>query len=114
MTMDTQIPVIVEKPLTTCGCRKFQLDAMGDHLCTCTGHSGVKKAHDWSVEQLADLFRTTHHTKTQHVTKSRGRLLRFMPILSLKCFYYLTRMSKPQIQGNTEIRLKRLTTLLNT
>ncbi len=25
------------------------------------------------MEQLADLFRTTHTTKTQHVTKSRGR-----------------------------------------
>jgi hypothetical protein len=47
---------------------------MGDHLCTCTAHSGAKKAHDWAVEQLADLFRTTHKVKTQqHVTKSRGR-----------------------------------------
>ena len=46
---------------------------MGDHLCTCTTHSGAKKAHDWVVEQLVDLFRTTHHTKTQHVTKNRGR-----------------------------------------
>jgi hypothetical protein len=45
MTMVTQIPVIVENPLSTCGCRKLQLDEMGDHLCT------------W----------------TQHVTKSRGR-----------------------------------------
>jgi hypothetical protein len=34
---------------------------------------GTKKDHDWVTEQLADLFRTTHHTKTQHVTKSRGR-----------------------------------------
>ncbi len=73
MTMGAQIPVIVEKPLASCGCRKFQLDAMGDHLCTCTAHSGAKKAHDWAVEQLADLFRTTHTTKMQHVTKSRGR-----------------------------------------
>jgi hypothetical protein len=32
MTMGTQIPVIVEKPLDVCGCRKFQLDVMGDHL----------------------------------------------------------------------------------
>jgi hypothetical protein len=56
-----------------CGNRKFQLDTIGDHLCTCTTHSGVKKAHDWTAEQLDDLFRTTHHTKTQHVTKSSGR-----------------------------------------
>jgi hypothetical protein len=73
MTVGAQIPVIAEKLLAACGCRKFQLDAMGDHLCTCTAHSSAKKAHDWAVEQLADLFRTTHETKTQHVTKSRGR-----------------------------------------
>jgi hypothetical protein len=73
MTMGAQIPVIAEKPLTACGSRKFQLDVMGDHLCTCTAHSGAKKAHDWAVEQLADLFRTTHKTKTHHVTKRRGR-----------------------------------------
>ncbi len=46
---------------------------MGDHLCTCATHSGVKKAHDWAVDQLADLFRTTHKVKTQHVTEIRGR-----------------------------------------
>ncbi len=71
--MGAQIPVIAEKPLAACGCRKFQLDAIGDHLCTCTTHSGAKKAHDWAVDQLADLFRTTHTVKTQYVTKSRGR-----------------------------------------
>jgi hypothetical protein len=38
-------------------------------LATCTSHSGVKKAHDWTVKQLANLFHTTYHTKTQHVTK---------------------------------------------
>jgi hypothetical protein len=73
MTMGAQIPVIAEKPLAACGCRKFQLDLLDDHLFTCTAHSGAKKAHDWAVEQLADLFRTTHEVKTQHVTKSRGR-----------------------------------------
>ncbi len=39
-----------------CGCRQFQVDALGDHLCTFTTHSGVKKVHDWSVDQLADLL----------------------------------------------------------
>ncbi len=73
MTIDTQIPVIVENPLAACGCRKFQLHVMGDHLCTCTAHSGSKKAHDWVVDQLTDLFHTTHTVKRQHVTKSRGR-----------------------------------------
>ncbi len=72
-SMGVQIPVIAEKPLATCGCRKFQLDPLGDHLNTCTVHSGAKKAHDWMVDQVADLFRTTHKVKTQHVVKSRGR-----------------------------------------
>jgi hypothetical protein len=64
-SMGAQIPVIPEKPLVVCGCRKFQVDTMGDHLCTCTTHSGVKKVHDWVVDQLTDLFRTTHKVKTQ-------------------------------------------------
>ena len=38
----------------------------------CTAHSGAKKAHDWMVDQVADLFRTTHKSKTQQVVKSRG------------------------------------------
>jgi hypothetical protein len=71
--MDVQIPVIVEELLTGCGCRKFQIDPLGDHLSTCTTHSGVKKAHDWVVDQLADLFRTTQKAKTQHVVRSRGQ-----------------------------------------
>ena len=71
--MGAQIPVTAEKPLAVCGCRKFQVDALGDHLCTCTVHSGVKKTHDWTVDQLLDLFRTTHKVKTQQVVKSRGQ-----------------------------------------
>ncbi len=57
----------------SCGCRKFKLDALDDHLCTCTAHSGAKKAHDWAVDQLADLFCTTHKVKTQQVVKNRGQ-----------------------------------------
>jgi hypothetical protein len=38
-----------------------------------TAHSGAKKAHDWMVDQLADLFRTTHKVKTQQVVKRRGQ-----------------------------------------
>ncbi len=53
-SMGAQIPVIAEKPLATCGCRKFQLDSLGDHLYTCTAHSGAKKAHDWTVDPIAD------------------------------------------------------------
>ncbi len=65
--MGAQIPVIAEKPLVVCGCRKFQVDALGDHLYTCTAHSGTKKDHDWEVDQLPDLFRTTHKAKTHQV-----------------------------------------------
>jgi hypothetical protein len=71
--MGAQIPVIAEKPQATCGCRKLQLDPLGDHLNTCTAHSGAKKSHDWTVDQIADLFRTTHKAKTQQVIKSRGQ-----------------------------------------
>ena len=70
--MDAQIPVISEKPLAACGRRKFQIDSLGDHISTCNSHSGAKKAHDWAVDQLADLFRTTHRTKTQQVIRIRG------------------------------------------
>ncbi len=44
---------------------KIQLDPLGDYLNTCTTHSGAKKAHDWMVDQLADLFHTTHKVQTQ-------------------------------------------------
>jgi hypothetical protein len=71
--MGAQIPVIAEKPLATCGCRKFQLDPLGDHLNTCTTHSGAKKTHDWMVDQIVDLVLTTHEVKTQQVIKSRGQ-----------------------------------------
>jgi hypothetical protein len=33
-SMGAQIPVIAEKPIASCGCRRFQLDALDDHLCT--------------------------------------------------------------------------------
>jgi hypothetical protein len=72
--MDAQIPVNVEKSLVVCGCTKFKVDALGDHLCTCTAHSGVKKTHDWAIDQLPDISLTTHKVKTQQVVKNRGQL----------------------------------------
>jgi hypothetical protein len=75
------IPLFEEGSFSESGCRKFQIDALGDHLCTCTSHSGAKKAHDWAVDQITDLFRTTH-TQTfyifvlickKYVSKSRGQ-----------------------------------------
>ncbi len=68
-----KIPALAGLPLSACGCKKFTIDALGDHVSTCTAHSGAKKAHDWAVEQLADLFRTTHRVKTQQVARSRGQ-----------------------------------------
>ena len=67
------VPALAELPLSACGCNKFAIDALGDHVSTCTAHSGAKKAHDWAVDQLADLFRTTHKVKTQQVARSRGQ-----------------------------------------
>ncbi len=32
-----------------------------------------KKTHDWMVDQITDLFHTTHKVKTQQVVKSRGQ-----------------------------------------
>jgi hypothetical protein len=69
----TKIPVIPEKPLPVCGSRKFKVETLGDHLCTCTTHSGPKKTHDWEVDQLPDFFLTTTKVKTQQVVKSRGQ-----------------------------------------
>ena len=40
---------------------------------TCTTHSGVKKTHDWVVDQIVDLFRRTHKVKTQEVVRNRGQ-----------------------------------------
>ncbi len=62
-----------ELPLFVCGCKELGCDVLGDHISTCTAHSGAKKAHDWVVEQLADLFRTTLRVKTQQEAKSRGQ-----------------------------------------
>jgi hypothetical protein len=36
-------------------------------LCTCTAHSGAKKAHDWAVDQVADF---AHKAKTRQVARS--------------------------------------------
>ncbi len=52
------------------GYGKFQIDTLGDHhLSTSTTHSGVKKAHDWGVDQFPDLFHTTHKV----ILKARTR-----------------------------------------
>ena len=44
-------------------------------MTTLTAHRPqcAKQPHDWTVDQLADLFRTTHTVKTQQVIKSRGQ-----------------------------------------
>jgi hypothetical protein len=35
------IPALAELLLSACGCRKFQIDTLGDHLRTSTAHSGA-------------------------------------------------------------------------
>jgi hypothetical protein len=82
-TMGVQIPAIAEKPLAGCGCRKFQIDQLGDHLCTCTAHSGAKKGHDWAVEQIADLSQnpsSKHETGGQEPGSAMwGHRVRWLP-----------------------------------
>ena len=34
---------------------------------------GANKTYDWVVDQLGDLFRTKHKTKTQQVIRKRGQ-----------------------------------------
>ena len=41
------------------------------HYNVCTGHSGAKKEHDWAVNQIADLLRTTTKVTTNQVARSR-------------------------------------------
>ena len=67
------VPALTELPLSVCGCKKIAVDALGDHVETCTAHSGAKKAYDWAVQQLEDLFRNTHKVKTERVVRSRGQ-----------------------------------------
>jgi hypothetical protein len=66
-------PALAELSLPACGCKKSAIDALGDHVSTCTAHSGAKKAQDWAADQIADLFRTTHKVKTQQVARSQGQ-----------------------------------------
>ncbi len=63
-SMGAQIPVIAEKPLAACGCKKFPLDPLGDHLNTCTVHSGAKKAQTgWLINLLTF---SVQHIKLKH------------------------------------------------
>jgi hypothetical protein len=49
------VPALVDLPLSACGCKKFVIDALGDHVSTCTDHSGAQKAHP-SHSQTARLL----------------------------------------------------------
>jgi hypothetical protein len=55
MCVGAQIPAITELPPSDCGCKKFALDALGDHVSTCTAHSGGKKTRDWAVEHVVHI-----------------------------------------------------------
>jgi hypothetical protein len=71
----SSLPRLHNRPLAKCGCKKHALDLYGDHISTCTAHSGATKAHDWMVCALGPLFRTAGHiVRTQHgVTASAGQ-----------------------------------------
>ncbi len=64
--------MIPEKSLTTCGCKKFQLDPT---TLTRVPTTWVSKRHTtgWLINLLVDLFHTTAKVKTQQVLKSRGQ-----------------------------------------
>jgi hypothetical protein len=76
------LPYLVDKTIS--------LSTRSPNLNTCTTHSGAKKAHDWMVDQIADLFHTTHKVKTQQVIKSRGQHCRDIEIVG-----YLANESDP-------------------
>ena len=73
LAIGAHVPLIAAKPPAVCACKHFSIDAFGDHVCTCSSHSGAQKAHDWAVDRLADLFRTTCMAKTRGVAYSRGQ-----------------------------------------
>jgi hypothetical protein len=51
---------------------------------------GCQEAHDWAVDQLADIFRTTHKDKTHQVVKRRGQ-----PCGDIELVGYLSNVSNP-------------------
>ena len=62
----SSLPRHHNQPTAKCGCKKYLLDLHGDHVSTCTAHSGANKAHDWMVSILGPLFRTAgHQVRTQ-------------------------------------------------
>ena len=56
--------------------------------------SGAKKAHDWAVDQLADLFCTTHRAKTQQVIRNRGQHCGDIELALVLMETYVTLMTK--------------------
>ena len=61
--------------------QKFDSDVLGDHVRTFPVHSGVKTTHDWEVEQLPDLFPTTHRVKTRITHSTVGEVSRTLVLL---------------------------------
>ena len=59
--MLSSLPRLNNSPLAKCGCKKHCMDFNGDHIATCTAHSGATKAHVWMVSVLGPLFRTAGH-----------------------------------------------------
>ena len=69
-TLGLEVPVLSflprhhNLPAAKCGCKKFLLDVHGDHISTCTAHSGATKAHDWMVGRLGRWRACARATRT--------------------------------------------------
>ncbi len=76
-SMGSQIPAITEKPFTTWDCRKFQLDPqatpLGDHLNTCTAHSGDKEHTTGWLTKLLNFF--VQRSRLKHNTWLKAEVL---------------------------------------
>ena len=72
--MGVPIPHLVELSHHECPCKRFAIDALGDHLHTCTQHAGATSgAHEHILTALQRLFtKAGYRTDRKHVPHSRG------------------------------------------
>ena len=63
LAVGAHIPAIASLSSFLYTCKHF---IVGAHVKTNTSHAGGKKAHDWALEQLADLFRSGEGQHFQH------------------------------------------------
>jgi hypothetical protein len=63
-SVSSSFPVIEEKPLAGCGCRKFQIDPLGDHLARVPPTRVPKRRTTGRLINL--LTFSSQHTKSKH------------------------------------------------